>query len=44
MGDILKIDDIVLIEGQLVLNKDYGYGYVYEILVENAEVNVEQAK
>ncbi|NOR43820.1 MAG: hypothetical protein GQ572_10830 [Gammaproteobacteria bacterium] len=39
-----KLDDIVLVEGLLVLNKDYGYGYVYEILVENAKVNVEQAK
>ncbi len=39
-----QLDDIVLIEGQLVLNKDYGYGYIYEVLIEDAKVAVEPAK
>lgn len=33
--------DIVLIEGKLGLNKDFGYGYVYDVIVEDAGVTVE---
>ena len=36
-----EINDIILAEGRLVLDKNYGYGYVYDILVEDATVNVE---
>lgn len=36
-----KLDDIVLAEGKLILNKDYGYGYVYEVLIEDAKLTVE---
>lgn len=39
-----KLDDIILVEGPLVLNKDYGYGYVYEVLIEDAKATVEPAK
>lgn len=38
------LDDIILAEGQLVLDKDYSYGYVYDVLIENAKVKVEPAK
>ena len=36
-----QLDDIVLIEGTLILNKDYGYGYVYDVLIEDAKATVE---
>jgi len=31
-----KIGDIIVIEGKVSLNKDFGYGYFYELIVENA--------
>ncbi|HEB57117.1 MAG TPA: hypothetical protein ENI98_12605 [Gammaproteobacteria bacterium] len=34
-------NDIVLIQGTLGLNKDFGYGYVYDVIIENAKVTVE---
>jgi len=36
--EFAKIDDIVEFEGTIVLNKDFGAGYVYEIIMENATV------
>lgn len=36
-----QLNDIVIAEGLLVLNKDYSYGYVYEVLIEDAKVTVE---
>ncbi len=36
-----QLNDVVIAEGQLVLNKDYGYGYVYEVLIEDAKLTVE---
>lgn len=36
-----KLDDIVLVEGKLILDKDYGYGYVYQVLIEDAKLTVE---
>ena len=30
------IDAVVVVEGKLTLDKDFGYGYSYEILLENA--------
>ncbi|MDF1518203.1 MAG: hypothetical protein P1P79_09680 [Lutibacter sp.] len=32
----LKIGDVVTIQGKVALNKDFGAGYVYDIIVENA--------
>ena len=32
----LKIGDVVTIQGKVALNKDFGAGYVYNIIVENA--------
>jgi hypothetical protein len=32
------MDDIVVIEGKLSLDKDFGYGYVYPLIVEDAAV------
>lgn len=35
------IDAVVIIEGKLSLDKDYGYGYVYPLLVEDASITTE---
>jgi hypothetical protein len=32
------MDDIVVIDGKLSLDKDYGYGYVYPLIVEDAAI------
>ncbi len=40
-GGVAEKGDIVLIEGTLGLNKDFGYGYVYDVIVEDAKVTVE---
>lgn len=34
-----KLNDIVVIEGQLGLDKDYNYGYRYPLIVENATLS-----
>ncbi len=34
----LKVGDIVTLEGKLALGKDFGYGYVYDVLLEDAVV------
>ena len=39
-----KVGDIVLATGTLSLDKDFGQGYVYEIILEDAEVKVEKQK
>lgn len=36
-----KVGDTVLITGNLVLDKDFGYGYKYNVIVEDAQVVVE---
>ncbi len=38
------LGDTVLVRGTVVLNKDYGYGYKYGLVVEDAKVSVESAK
>jgi len=34
--DTVKVGDIVTFKGKIVLNKDFGYGYVYPVLLEDA--------
>ena len=41
-NDKAKVGETVLVSGTLVLDKDFGYGYKYAILIENAKVTVEQ--
>lgn len=36
-----KMDDIILVEGQLAQSKDFGYGYIYDVIIEDAKVKVE---
>lgn len=34
--DVVKVGDIVTFEGQIAVDKDFGYGYKYDILMEDA--------
>ncbi|MFQ5644416.1 MAG: hypothetical protein ACE5FQ_12085 [Thiogranum sp.] len=36
-----KVGDIILADGKLALDRDFGYGYVYEVLLEDSSVTVE---
>lgn len=38
---IVAAGQMIVIEGTVLLDKDYGYGYVYELLIDNAKVTVE---
>lgn len=40
-ADKADIGDTVLVSGMLVTDKDFGYGYKYDVLVEEAKVKVE---
>jgi len=40
--DSAKLGDTVLVTGQVVLNQDFGQGYKYGLLLENAKLEVEQ--
>jgi len=33
-----KTGDIITVEGKIVLNKDFGYGYTFEVMMEDASV------
>ncbi len=35
-SDNVKVGDIVYLEGKVVLNKDFGYGYFFEVMMEDA--------
>lgn len=39
--DVAKVGETVLVEGKVALNKDFGAGYNYELLVEEAKVTAE---
>jgi hypothetical protein len=36
-----KVGDTVLVAGAVVLNKDYGMGYQYDVIIEDADVKIE---
>ena len=38
---VVKVGDTITIHGIITLDKDLGFGYKYDILIENAEVTVE---
>ena len=40
-GELPKVGDTVLVTGALTLNKDFGMGYQYPVIVEDAAVTVE---
>jgi hypothetical protein len=39
--DAAKVGDTVVVKGTVTLNKDYGHGYKYDLVVEDAKVEVE---
>jgi len=34
----VKVGDIITVEGTITLDKDFGYGYFYEVIMENAKI------
>jgi hypothetical protein len=34
----VAIDEVIFIEGNITLNKDFGYGYVYDVIIEDAKI------
>ncbi len=42
-ADTAKVGDTVLVRGTLVLNQDFGYGYKYPLVVQDARISVESA-
>lgn len=40
-NDRTKVGDTVVIEGKVALNKDFGAGYKYDLIIEEAKVTVE---
>jgi len=36
--ETVKVGDVVTIEGIITLNKDFGYGYSYDIILENGKL------
>ena len=42
-GTVPNVGDTVVVKGTVALNKDFGMGYQYDIIVEDAEVTVEAA-
>jgi len=37
-SEVTKVGDVVTFEGTVTLKKDFGYGYFYEVLVENGKL------
>ena len=42
-GAAADVGDTVLVKGPVSLNRDLGMGYVYDVIVEDAEVTVEES-
>jgi len=40
-GSMVKVGDTVVVVGKLSTGKDFGYGYKYDVIVEDAKVTVE---
>ncbi len=36
-ANVFKVGDTITITGKIALNKDFGYGYLYEVMMEEAE-------
>lgn len=37
-ADLPNVNDEITVKGKIVLNKDFGYGYTYEVIMEDAKV------
>jgi hypothetical protein len=42
-GEAPKAGDTVVVTGQVSVNKDFGIGYRYDVVIEDADVKVEAA-
>ena len=42
-GSSAKVGDTVVASGVFAVNKDLGYGYKYDIIVEDAKIKIEQS-
>ena len=40
-AETVKKGDVILVSGKLQLNKDFGYGYTYDVLLEDSSINIE---
>jgi hypothetical protein len=40
-GTTVKVGDVVLVSGVVSVDRDFGFGYSYDVIVEDAEVTVE---
>ena len=40
-GQTVKVGDTILVRGGLTVDKDFGYGYFYPVIIENGEITVE---
>ena len=40
-GAVVKVGDLVLVNGVVSVDRDFGFGYSYEVIIEDAEVTVE---
>ena len=38
---VVTVGQMIVIEGTVLLDKDFGYGYVYELLIDDAKVTIE---
>ncbi len=36
--DLPNVNDEITVKGKIILNKDFGYGYIYEVIMEDAKV------
>ena len=36
--EMIKVGDTIKVQGKLILNKDFGYGYVYDVLLEEGSL------
>lgn len=43
VGAAPTVGDTVVVTGPVVLNKDFGMGYTYDVLIEDAEVTIESS-
>jgi hypothetical protein len=41
-SELPAVNDEITVKGKLTLNKDYGYGYSYEVIMEDATVKVDK--
>lgn len=36
-----EVGDTILVDGKIAVNKDFGYGYIYDVILEEAKVTIE---